>query len=103
MSGSRTRHASAIFTPPSLRKQQYDVDPGADVLRAAIGAVGPVAQARAQLGRTAQAEAALRELDAKRPVGWDVHVVAQNYYRMCALPEDGERWLDGFRKAGLDL
>jgi tetratricopeptide (TPR) repeat protein len=61
------------------------------------------AAALAHLGRTEEAAAALRELEARRPGGWDVRVVAQNFYRMCARPEDGERWLEGFRKAGLEI
>jgi hypothetical protein len=41
-------------------------------------------------------------------VFWDRHSrsfdstrVARAYARMCALPEDKEHWLEGFRKAGL--
>ncbi|MDW4551064.1 hypothetical protein R5H32_17010 [Defluviimonas sp. D31] len=59
------------------------------------------AAALAHLGRTEEAAAALRDLEARRPKGWDARVVAQNCCRMCARPEDGERWLEGFRKAGL--
>jgi len=33
----------------------------------------------------------------------DERSVMLAYARMCARPEDGERWLEGFRKAGLDI
>jgi TolB-like protein len=59
--------------------------------------------ALAQLGRISEAQDAVRELEAKRPEGWDVCEVMRSYHRMCAMPEDGERWLEGFRRAGLRM
>jgi len=57
----------------------------------------------AQLGRTSEAEAAVQHFEARRPEGWNTSEVMRSYYRMCARPEDGERWLEGFRKAGFDV
>ncbi|MDI3338116.1 hypothetical protein QKW60_17035 [Defluviimonas aestuarii] len=57
--------------------------------------------ALAHLGRAEEVATALRELEALRPESWDVSVVADNCCRMCARPEDGERWCEGFRKAGI--
>jgi TolB-like protein len=57
----------------------------------------------AQLGRITEAEAAVRYFESRRPEGWDTAQVIRSYYRMCARPEDGERWLEGFRKAGIGI
>lgn len=57
----------------------------------------------AQLGRASEAEAAVREFESKRPEGWDTAEVIRSYRRICARPEDGERWLEGFRKAGFGV
>ena len=43
------------------------------------------AAALAHLGRTEEAAAALRELEARRPEGWDVRVDFQNYYEAAWL------------------
>ena len=61
------------------------------------------AAALAQLNRIEEAHESLRKLDKNRPADWDRVGVMSAYVRMCALPEDGERWLEGFRKAGLDI
>lgn len=57
----------------------------------------------AQLGRIEEAELAVTEFEASRPEGWDVSEVIRSYCQMCARREDGARWLEGFRKAGLDV
>ena len=61
------------------------------------------AAALAQLDRIEEAHQAIQQLDQDRPEDWNVANVMNAYARMCAKPEDGERWLDGFRKAGLDI
>ena len=52
------------------------------------------------LDRISEAKEAVEEFEAGRPEGWDTAEVIRSYCRMCAIPEDAERWLDGFRKAG---
>ena len=59
------------------------------------------AAALAQSGRMAEAGAEVRHFESKRPAHWDKAEIAHAYGRMCANPKDGERWLEGFRKAGL--
>ncbi len=59
--------------------------------------------ALAQLGRISEARDVVLEFESRRPEDWDIDVVLRNYRRMCALPEDGERWLEGFSKAGLGI
>ena len=61
------------------------------------------AAALAQLDRIEEAHQAIQQLEQDRPEDWNVKNVMSAYARMCAKPEDGERWLDGFRKAGLDI
>jgi tetratricopeptide (TPR) repeat protein len=62
-----------------------------------------VAAALAHLGREAEAKAKVRHIMAEAPEDWDIVQVSRAYHRMCARPEDGERWLEGFRKAGVDV
>jgi adenylate cyclase len=62
-----------------------------------------VAAALAQLGREAEAKAEVRRIATEAPEGWDIVKVARAYQNMCARPKDGERWLEGFRKAGVDI
>jgi adenylate cyclase len=62
-----------------------------------------VAAALAQLGREAEASAEVRRIATEAPEGWDIVKVARAYHNMCARPEDGERWLEGFRRAGVDI
>jgi hypothetical protein len=50
-----------------------------------------------------EAHQAIQQLEENRPEDWNVANVMHAYARMCAKPEDGERWLEGFRKAGLDI
>ena len=61
------------------------------------------AAALAQIDRIAEAEAEVQRFEAERPEAWDTGEILRAYHRMCALPEDGERWLEGFRKAGLKI
>lgn len=52
-----------------------------------------------QLGQIDEAKAILGEA----PTGFDVPAFARNCAGMCALAEDRELWLEGFRKAGVDV
>lgn len=61
------------------------------------------AAALAQLNLMEEAHETLQKLEENRPDDWDKVGVMKAYVRMCALPEDGERWLEGFRKAGLEI
>jgi hypothetical protein len=61
------------------------------------------AAALAQLGRISEAEAEARRFEAMRPEDWDTTEIMHAYRRMCARSEDGDRWLEGFRKAGLPV
>lgn len=53
----------------------------------------------AQLGRAEEAAIIAR----RKPGTFDAVVYARNSVKMCALPEDGELWLEGFRKAGVSV
>ena len=61
------------------------------------------AAALAQLNRIEEAQQAVQEFEGNRPEIFNTTGVMHAYARMCAKPEDGERWLEGFRKAGLDI
>lgn len=52
-----------------------------------------------QLRRTDEAKAILGEA----PTRFDIPAFARNCAGMCALAEDRELWLEGFRKAGVDV
>ncbi|TAV74746.1 adenylate/guanylate cyclase domain-containing protein [Rhizobium leguminosarum] len=51
----------------------------------------------AQLGRVEEAAVIARQ----KPDTFDAIVYARNTIRICALPEDGDLWMDGFQKAGV--
>ncbi|MGI9353782.1 MAG: hypothetical protein ACR2PF_01255, partial [Rhizobiaceae bacterium] len=59
------------------------------------------AAALVHLDRIEEAKSEFRRFEIRRPKTWNTVEIARAYQRMCALPEDGERWMDGFRKAGL--
>lgn len=61
------------------------------------------AAALAQLGRIAEAEAEVRRFESRHPADWDTTEIVHAFRRMCAKSEDGERWFEGFRKAGLPV
>jgi TolB-like protein len=61
------------------------------------------AAALAQLDRIDEARETVELLAKTRPEKWNLGEVMRAYERMCANPEHGERWLEGFRKAGLDI
>jgi hypothetical protein len=57
----------------------------------------------AQLGRPEEAKEVTVAALSIAPKGFDAAVFARNCASMCALPEDAKRWLEGFRKAGIDV
>jgi TolB-like protein/Flp pilus assembly protein TadD len=61
------------------------------------------AAALAQLGRTEEAHEAVRQFELVRPEDWNIVDYVNATKRMCVRPEDAERWLEGFRKAGLEV
>ena len=61
------------------------------------------AAALAQLDRIEEAEEAVQQFEKYRPEGCNVVAVMQAYARMCARSDDADRWLEGFRKAGLEI
>jgi hypothetical protein len=61
------------------------------------------AAALAQLDRIEEAEEAMQQYEENRPEDCNVVGVMQAYARMCARSEDADRWLEGFRKAGLEI
>jgi hypothetical protein len=61
------------------------------------------AAAFAQAGRMEESRAALAACLASAPKGWTPGKFVANHVRMCARPEDRERWLEGYRKAGIEV
>jgi adenylate cyclase len=61
------------------------------------------AVALAQLNRMEEADEAIQQFEKNRPKGWNMTEVIRAHAKMCAKPEDGERWIEGYRKAGLDV
>jgi adenylate cyclase len=59
--------------------------------------------ALANLGRVDEARAAVAAGLRDAPPGWDAPNFARNHPRMCQRREDAERWLDGYRKAGVEV
>ena len=58
---------------------------------------------RAQLDRIDEARETIELLEQCRPEEWNVGNLMRAYEKMCANPGHGKRWLEGFRKAGLDI
>jgi hypothetical protein len=44
-----------------------------------------------------------RQIVAQVPPEFNIGLVARSEARMCALPQDAERWLESFRLAGVDV
>jgi adenylate cyclase len=61
------------------------------------------AAAFAQLDRMDEARDAIRQFEKICPEGWDSEEVIRAHARMCAKSEDGARWIEGFRKAGVKI
>jgi adenylate cyclase len=61
------------------------------------------AAALALLGRTEEAREAARYFESIRPESFNMVDFTHALIKLCARPEDAERWLTGFRKAGLEV
>jgi TolB-like protein len=57
----------------------------------------------AQLDRRAEAKAALEEFEKRRSPSLDLPTAAKCQARMCWRQKDHDHWLDGYRKAGVDV
>ncbi|HEX2338411.1 MAG TPA: adenylate/guanylate cyclase domain-containing protein [Hyphomicrobiaceae bacterium] len=62
-----------------------------------------LAAAAAQLGRQEQAREAVKDYERLRPAGHDAAAMINYQMRMCWRQEDREHWLDGYRKAGIQI
>ena len=62
-----------------------------------------LAAACAQLGQTEAAKDALAKYERNRPREHDAATMIKYHVRMCAKPEDRDRWLEGYRKIGFDV
>jgi len=62
-----------------------------------------LAAAYAMLGRMEEARAAAARFKQLDPKGWEATEMRQAHARMCAKQADAERWLDGYRKAGVPV
>ena len=62
-----------------------------------------LAAAYAQLDRMDEAREAAKRHEETRLEGYDTVEVVRTHARMCAIPEDGARWLEGYRKAGIPV
>ncbi len=60
------------------------------------------AAALALLGRTDEAQEVVQYFKSIQPKGWSIKDYVHAHKRMCARPEDAERWIEGFNKAGLE-
>ena len=62
-----------------------------------------LAAAAAQLGRREQARDAVKDYERLRPAGHDAVAMISHQMRMCWQQEDRDHWLDGYRKAGIQV
>ncbi|MEX2648282.1 MAG: adenylate/guanylate cyclase domain-containing protein [Alphaproteobacteria bacterium] len=64
---------------------------------------GEAAAAYAQLGRMDEARAEAARCRSGYPEGFDFGAMFRAHAGMCKHPEDTQRWLEGYRKAGFDV
>jgi predicted Zn-dependent protease len=62
-----------------------------------------LAAAHAHLGKLDRARAAISQFERVRPANYDGPKVAHVHARMCRRQEDTDRWLEGYRMAGLPV
>jgi tetratricopeptide (TPR) repeat protein len=62
-----------------------------------------LAAAYAQLNRLDDARGAMAQHERTRPDGFDPVQVAHVHARMCSRGEDRDHWLEGYRKAGIEV
>jgi TolB-like protein/Tfp pilus assembly protein PilF len=109
-----SRHDPALFSRDAHREGFFDLyymtRRYEDAIEAFRGWRNPpphmylaLAAAFAQLDRIDDARTAMAQLERIRPEEFDAVKVAHAQARTCARQEDGDHWLEGFRKAGLDV
>ena len=62
-----------------------------------------LAAAAAQLSRQEQARAAVKDYERLRPAGHDAVAMINYQIRLCWRQQDRDHWLDGYRKAGIQV
>jgi len=62
-----------------------------------------LAAAHAQAGNAARASEALAEYERKRQPDYNLQTMIAYQMRMCVRPEDRAHWLEGYRKAGIEV
>ena len=62
-----------------------------------------LAAAFAQFDRIDDVRTTMAQFERIRPEGFDAVKVAHSHARTCARQEDRDNWLEGYRKAGLDV
>jgi len=62
-----------------------------------------LAAAYAHLNRMDEARAAVAAFERRKPAGYDVTVFVRAHARMCRRKEDGDNWIEGYRKAGFPV
>ena len=62
-----------------------------------------LAAAYAQAGQPEEAATAIKSYERLRPPGHDLKAHITYWMRMCSRQSDRDHWLEGFRKAGVDV
>jgi adenylate cyclase len=62
-----------------------------------------LAAACAELGQMEKARAAVADYERLRPPGYDCKTMIEYQLRMCQRQEDRDHWLEGYRKAGIEV
>ena len=62
-----------------------------------------LAAALAQSGQSDKAKKAVKEYERLRPPGHDLQIHIKYWMRMCSRQTDVDHWLEGFRKAGINV
>jgi len=62
-----------------------------------------LAAAYAQAGQSEKAAAAVKSYERLRPPGHDLKTHITYWMKMCSRQSDRDHWLEGFRKAGMNV
>jgi TolB-like protein/regulator of sirC expression with transglutaminase-like and TPR domain len=109
-----SQHDPALFSVNASREGFFDLYYMArryeDAIEAMRGWRNPpchmyleLAAAFAQLDRIDDVRTTMAQFERIRPEGYDAVKVAYSQARTCARQEDADHWLEGYRKAGLDV
>lgn len=63
----------------------------------------PLAAAYAQAGQLERARSTLKEYDRLRLPQQDMKTIIEYQGRLCSRQKDRDHWLEGYRKAGIDV